>query len=177
MIDVDGSQVATTGECKQGMDINYQGIWGYAPLIISLAHTKEALYVVNRPGNATSSWEAAPWIDRAIDTVAGVFEKVWLRGDTDFSLTEHLDKWDPPVSFERPLALVALAATFMQPVRAFVVGKINQNHLSAPAILHTRSEPDTPSIRIKRISDRFSEYLLRSREILANFAAMNGSAG
>ena len=99
VIDVDGSHVATTGECKQGMDISYQGIWGYAPLIISLAHTKEALYVVNRPGNATSSWEAAPWIDRAIDTVAGVFEKVWLRGDTDFSLTEHLDKWDPRVSF------------------------------------------------------------------------------
>jgi hypothetical protein len=99
ILDADGSQVATTGECKQGMDISYQGIWGYAPLILSLANTKETLYLVNRPGNATSSSEAAPWIDRAIDTVTGVFEKVWLRGDTDFSLTEHLDKWDQRVSF------------------------------------------------------------------------------
>jgi hypothetical protein len=99
IIDVDGTHAITTGECKQGMDISYKGIWGYAPLIISLAHTKEPLYVVNRPGNATSSSEAGPWIDRAIDTVAGVFEKVWLRGDTDFSLTEHLDRWDQQVSF------------------------------------------------------------------------------
>jgi hypothetical protein len=99
ILDVDGTHAITTGECKQGMDISYKGIWGYAPLIISLANTKETLYLINRPGNATSSSEAAPWIDRAIDTVAPVFEKVWLRGDTDFSLTEHLDRWDQRVSF------------------------------------------------------------------------------
>jgi len=99
VIDVDGSLAPTTGECKQGMDISDKGIWRYAPLIISLANTKETLYLVNRPGNATSSSEAGPWIDRAIDTVADDFEKIWLRGDTDFSLTQHLDKWDRRVSF------------------------------------------------------------------------------
>ena len=30
-IDVDGSLAATLGECKQGMDISYKGIWGYHP--------------------------------------------------------------------------------------------------------------------------------------------------
>lgn len=99
ILDTDGTHAATTGECKAGMDINYQGIWGYAPLLVSLANTKEPLYLVNRPGNATSSSEAAPWIDRAIDLVTDVFEEVWLRGDTDFSLTQHLDKWNQRVHF------------------------------------------------------------------------------
>ena len=35
VIDADGTMVETTGECKQGMDINYKGQWGYHPLLIS----------------------------------------------------------------------------------------------------------------------------------------------
>jgi hypothetical protein len=99
ILDVDGTVAETTGECKQGMDIAYNGIWGYAPLIISLANTKEVLYLVNRPGNHTSSQGAAEWIDRAIARTTSVFKKVWLRGDTDFALTQHLDRWDEQVSF------------------------------------------------------------------------------
>jgi hypothetical protein len=98
-IDVDGTVAATLGQCKEGMDIAYNGIWGYAPLIVSLANTNEVLYLVNRSGNRPSSDGAAEWMDRAIDLAAPVFKKVWLRGDTDFSLTRNFDRWDERVSF------------------------------------------------------------------------------
>ncbi len=99
IIDVDGTIAGTLGECKEGMDISYKGIWGYAPLIVTLANTNEELYLVNRPGNRPSSDQAAEWIDRAIVLVGPVFQKVWIRGDTDFSLTENFDRWSEKVSF------------------------------------------------------------------------------
>jgi len=98
-VDVDGTMVATSGSCKQGMDINYKGIWGYAPLLVTLANTREVLFLVNRPGNAPSHQNAAEWIDKAIDLVAPHTNRVCVRGDTDFSLTEHLDKWAQRVDF------------------------------------------------------------------------------
>ena len=99
IIDVDGTIAGTTGECKEGMDIAYNGIWGYAPLIVTLANTNEVLYLVNRPGSRPSSDGAAEWLDLAIDRVTPVFKKVWLRGDTDFSLTQNFDRWDERVGF------------------------------------------------------------------------------
>jgi hypothetical protein len=92
-VDVDGTVAQTYGECKEGMDISYKGIWGYAPLIVSLANTKEVLYLVNRPGNSTSHTGSVEWIDRAVELVSQVAESVTIRGDTDFTHTEQLDRW------------------------------------------------------------------------------------
>jgi hypothetical protein len=98
-LDVDGTIVPTTGELKQGMDISYKGIWGYAPLLLTLANTREVLYLVNRPGNAPSHLDAAGWIDKAITLVASHAKRVCLRGDTDFALTAHFDRWAAQVDF------------------------------------------------------------------------------
>jgi len=69
-IDMDGTMVETGGECKAGMDINYEGKWGYHPLVVSLAQTGEILSVVNRPGNRPSHEGAADEVDRAIRVVS-----------------------------------------------------------------------------------------------------------
>lgn len=98
-VDVDGTIAPTCGQHKQGMDISYKGIWGYAPLIVSLANTKEVLYLLNRPGNAPSHAGAAAWIDRAVELVAPYAQRVCVRGDTDFSLTAHFDRWAEKADF------------------------------------------------------------------------------
>ena len=98
-IDVDGTIVPTSGQRKAGMDMSYKGIWGYAPLIVTLANTKEVLYLVNRPGNAPSHLDAAQWIDKAVDLVTPYAQRLCLRGDTDFSLTAHFDRWAQRADF------------------------------------------------------------------------------
>jgi len=95
ILDLDGTIVPTEGECKQGMDYcTYKKQWGYGPLLISLASTGEVLYVVNRPASQPSHQGAAEWVKRALPHVQSAFETVWLRGDTDFSLTTAFDGWD-----------------------------------------------------------------------------------
>lgn len=95
IIDADGTLVPTLGECKEGMDYNgHKKVWGYHPLVVTLANTGEPLFVVNRTGSRPSPEGAAQRFDQALRLVqrAG-FRRILFRGDTDFSQTAFLDGW------------------------------------------------------------------------------------
>jgi len=95
IVEADGTLVGTTGECKQGMDLSYNGVWGYHPLVVSLANTQEPLFILNRPASRPSYEGAAEYFDRAAELCrqAG-FRHLTFRGDTDFTQAAHLDRWD-----------------------------------------------------------------------------------
>jgi hypothetical protein len=95
ILEADGSIVPSDGECKGGMDFAYDGQYGYHPLLISLANTAGPLFLLNRGGNRPSQERADVFLDKAIALCrrAG-FRSILLRGDTQFSQTRHLDRWD-----------------------------------------------------------------------------------
>lgn len=114
IIDSDGTDAPTDGEKKEGIGLSYKGVWGYSPLLISLANFREPLFLINRPGNVPSHSGAAEWIDKAIRLCEGVFDEILLRGDTDFSLTINFDRWTARkvkfvFGFDAVPSLVALA--------------------------------------------------------------------
>jgi Transposase DDE domain group 1 len=94
-LDADGALAPSDAWCKEGVDIAYDGTWCYHPLIVSLANTAEPLYLVNRSGNRPSHEQADVYLDKAAGLCrrAG-FRRITFRGDTKFSQTKHLDRWD-----------------------------------------------------------------------------------
>jgi hypothetical protein len=95
IVEADGTVVSTHGECKEGMDFNYnKKLWGYHPLVVTLGNTGEPLFIANRTGNRPSHEGAATRFDQALTLLrrAG-FRRIVFRGDTDFSQTAYLDGW------------------------------------------------------------------------------------
>jgi Transposase DDE domain group 1 len=154
-IDMDGTLVETTGACKAGMDIAYDGTWGYHPLVVSLANTGEVLSVLNRPGNRPSHEGAAAEVDRALRVcLEGGFRRVLLRGDTDFSQTKHLDRWaaDPRVRF-----IFGLDATSAKHILADDLPPQAWRPLERPPRYQVKTAPRTRPERVK-------EQIVRARQ-------------
>jgi hypothetical protein len=166
IIDMDGFLIETTGQCKQGMDIAYDGTWGYHALVLTLANTGEVLSIVNRSGNRPSQEGAAEQVDRALRVCfRGRFERVLLRGDSKFAQTQHLDRWDedPRVRFifgyEAAANLKGIAEDL--PATAW-------KPLERPARYHVKTAPRTRPDNVKEamvVAREFDNQRLQSEEV------------
>lgn len=169
IIDVDGTIAGTQGECKEGMDMSYKGIWGYAPLLVTLANTGEILYTRNRPGNRPSHDGCFDYLDPAVEVVRDAgFKRVRLRGDGHFSLTDDFDYWTK----------IKVEFVFGMPAHKKLVGIAESLQEANWKRLHRKSRTADPcrrgarKPRVKKriIEERGYKNLELEREDYAEFA-------
>jgi len=165
ILEADGTMAPTTGECKEGMDISYKGTWGYHPLVVTLANTGEPVYLVNRSGNRPSHEGAAERFDSAIRLCReSGFRRILLRGDTDFSQTTHLDRWDR----EGVRFIFGIDAMPALVQRAQSLPRRDWASLSRPAKYEVRTEPRERPENVKEriVWERgFQNIRLQSEEV------------
>jgi hypothetical protein len=165
ILEADGTLAETTGECKEGMGISYDGRWGYHPLVVTLANTGEPLSLVNRSGNRPSHEGAAERFDQAIGLCrAAGFRKILLRGDTDFSSTRHLDRWDR-AGVRFVLGIDAMAN--LREIASELSGRAWQR-LRRPAKYTIQSEPRVRRENIKEqvvVERGYRNLRLKSEEV------------
>ena len=155
ILEADGTMAPTLGQCKQGMDISYTGQWGYHPLVVSLANTGEPLFLDNRSGNRPSYEGAAARFDQAAELVGrGGFKSILFRGDTDFTQTSELDRWDEAGDIRFIFGIDAMANLKNT---AENLDKTRWNRLDRPAKYEVKTEP-----RVKR--DNVKEQIVVKRE-------------
>jgi hypothetical protein len=134
--------------------------------VVSLANTGEILSVINRPGSRPSHEGAAAEVDRAIRVcLEGGFQRVLLRGDTDFSQTKHLDRWtdDARVRF-----LFGLDRTANRHFLADELPQMSWSTLERPPRYDVKTEPRARPRNVKEqvVRDReFKNIVLQSEDV------------
>jgi hypothetical protein len=140
------------------------------------ADTGEVLDIVNRPGNRPSHEGSADMYDRAVALLrkAG-FLKISLRGDTDFALTGHFDRWGSDgvrfvFGYDSKPNIRKIAEQL--PASAW-------RRLERPAEYHVKTEPRgrRENIKDEIVRERGYRHLRLDHEDIAEFDYRPGKCG
>ena len=113
------------------------------------------MFLVNRSGNRPSHEGAAACFDKAIVLCreAG-FKQILLRGDTDFSQTAHLDRWDAQTDVKFLFGIDAMAHLV---ARAEALPEAAWKKLERPAKYEVQTDPRSRPENVK-------EQIVKARE-------------
>ena len=169
IIEADGTMAPTFGECKQGMDISYNGQWGYHPLVVSLANTGEPLFLDNRSGNRPSHEGAGQRFDQSAEIARrGGFKSILFRADCDFTQTSELDGWDEAGDIRFIFGIDAMPNLIEI---AETLGKTRWTRLKRPAKHEVQTEPRAKPDNVKEqiVFEREFENIRLQSEDVAEF--------